>query len=129
MLKINDAAWLLAESRRTPMHVGMLATFSLPDDAEEGYLRDLVNEWRQVRAFAPPFNYLLAGPSLLPRWKEIPDDQIDVDYHLRHSAVPSPGGERALGVLVSRLHTQRLDRRYPLWEVHVIEGVEEGKWS
>ena len=115
MLKINDAAWLLAESRRTPMHVGMLATFSLPEDADDGYLGDLVDTWRGVRTFAAPFNYLLSGPPLLPRWKEIPDDRIDVDYHLRHSAVPAPGGERALGVLVSRMHSQRLDRRYPLW--------------
>lgn len=128
ILKINDAAWLFAESRRTPMHVGMLATFSKPDDADECYLEDLVNNWRQVRTFAAPFNYVLQGTGL-PRWKELPDDRIDVDYHLRHSAVPSPGGERALGVLVSRLHSQRLDRRYPLWECHVIEGVEEGKWS
>lgn len=128
ILKMNDAAWLFAESRRTPMHVGMLATFSLPEDADKCYLEDLVNEWRQVRTFAPPFNYVLQGPGLL-RWKEIPDAKIDVDYHLRHSAVPSPGGERALGVLVSRLHSQRLDRRYPMWECHVIEGVEEGRWS
>ena len=128
ILKPNDAAWLFAESRNTPMHVGMLATFSKPEDADDCYLEDMINEWRQVRTFAPPFNYVLQGPGI-PRWKELPDDQIDVDYHLRHSAVPSPGGERALGVLVSRLHTQRLDRRYPLWECHVIEGVEEGKWS
>jgi len=128
MLKINDAAWLLAESRRTPMHVGMLATFSLPEDAGEDYLGNLIDNWRRARTFASPFNYLLQGPGPL-RWKEIPDDRIDVDYHLRHSAVPSPGGERALGILVSRLHSQRLDRRYPLWECHVIEGVEEGKWS
>lgn len=128
ILKINDAAWLLAESRNTPMHVGMLATFSMPEDADECYLEDMINEWREVRTFRPPFNYVLQGMGP-PRWKELPDDKIDVDYHLRHSAVPSPGGERALGVLVSRLHTQRLDRRYPLWECHVIEGVEEGKWS
>lgn len=128
ILKINDAAWLLAETRRTPMHGGLLATFSLPEDADKHYLGDMIDSWREVRTFASPFNYVLARPGL-PRWKEIPDDRIDVDYHLRHSAVPSPGGERALGVLVSRLHSQRLDRRYPLWECHVIEGVEPGKWS
>lgn len=129
LLKVNDAAWLLAESRRTPMHVGMLATFSLPEGADDSYLGDLVDTWRGVRTFSAPFNYVLRGPTLLPSWKELPDDEIDVDYHLRHSAVPAPGGERALGVLVSRLHSQRLDRRYPLWECHVIEGVQDGKWS
>lgn len=128
ILRVNDAAWLLAESRRTPMHVGMLATFSMPVGADECYLEDMVNSWRDVHTFAAPFNYILSGPGL-PRWKEISDDKIDVDYHFRHSAVPSPGGERELGVLVSRLHSQRLDRRYPLWECHVIEGVEKGRWS
>lgn len=128
ILKVNDAAWLLAESHNTPMHVGILATFSMPEDADECYLEDTLNAWREVRTFRPPFNYVLRNLGV-PHWKELPDDQIDLDYHLRHSAVPSPGGERALGVLVSRLHTQPLDRRYPLWECHVIEGVEDRKWS
>jgi WS/DGAT/MGAT family acyltransferase len=128
VLKINDAGWLYAESHRTPMHVGLLATFSKPDDADDCYLEDLVNRWREVRTFQPPFNYRL-HMTPVPRWEQLADEQIDLDYHFRHSAVPSPGGERALGVLVSRLHSQQLDRRYPLWECHVIEGVAEGKWS
>lgn len=128
VLKINDAGWLYAESHRTPMHVGLLATFSMPEDADECYLEDLVNRWREVQTFQPPFNYRL-HMTPVPRWEQLADDQIDLDYHFRHSAVPSPGGERELGVLVSRLHSQQLDRRYPLWECHVIEGVAEGKWS
>jgi diacylglycerol O-acyltransferase / wax synthase len=128
VLKINDAGWLYAESHRTPMHVGLLATFSMPEDADECYLEDLVNRWREVRTFQPPFNYRL-HMTPVPRWEELADEQIDLDYHFRHSAVASPGGERALGVLVSRLHSQPLDRRYPLWECHVIEGVAEGSWS
>mgnify|MGYP000330193862 CR=1 FL=1 len=53
-----------------------------------------------------------------------PDDDIDLDYHVRHSALPKPGGERELGVLVSRLHSNRMDFKRPLWECHVIEGLE-----
>ena len=128
VLKINDAGWLYAESHRTPMHVGLLATFSMPEEADGCYLEDLVNRWREVRTFQPPFNYRL-HMTPVPRWEQLADEDIDLDYHFRHSAVPSPGGERALGVLVSRLHSQQLDRRYPLWECHVIEGVAEGKWS
>ncbi len=128
VLKINDAGWLYAESHRTPMHVGLLATFSKPDDADDCYLEDLVNRWREVKTFQTPFNYRL-HMAPVPRWEQLADEQIDLDYHFRHSAVPSPGGERELGVLVSRLHSQQLDRRYPLWECHVIEGVAEGKWS
>ena len=54
VLKINDAGWLYAESHRTPMHVGMMATFSMPEDADGCYLEDLVNKWREVRTFQPP---------------------------------------------------------------------------
>jgi WS/DGAT/MGAT family acyltransferase len=128
VLKINDAGWLFAESHRTPMHVGLLATFSLPEDADDCYLEDLVTSWRQVKTFQPPFNYRL-HMAPVPHWEQLADEEIDLDYHFRHSAVPSPGGERELGVLVSRLHSQQLDRRYPLWECHVIEGVDEGRWS
>lgn len=127
ILKVNDAAWLFAESHRTPMQVGMLATFELPEDRPD-FVADLVARWRQVRSFAPPFNYLLRMFPL-PGWTELPDDRIDLDYHLRHSALPAPGSQRELGVLVSRLHSTVMDRRYPLWECHVIEGLEERKWS
>jgi diacylglycerol O-acyltransferase / wax synthase len=127
-LKINDAGWLFAETFRTPMQVGVLANFSMPEDAGDSYLGDLVAHWRTFTTFEAPFNYKLRG-SLLPRWEVLPDDAIDLDYHLRHSAVPSPGGERELGILVSRLHSMNMDRRYPLWECHVIEGVAPQCWS
>ena len=127
VLKVNDVAWLYAESYRTPMQVGMLATFTLPEDAGDSYLSELVERWRAVRTFSPPFNYAFRGP--LPHWRTVPDDDIDLDHHFHHTALPAGGGQRALGILVSRLHSQRMDRRYPLWEVHVIEGVAPRKWS
>ena len=127
VLKVNDVAWLYAESYRTPMQVGMLATFTLPADADDSYLADLVARWRTVRTFSPPFNYAFRGP--VPHWRTVPDDEIDLDHHVHHSALPAPGGQRALGIVVSKLHSQRMDRRYPLWEVHVIEGVGPRRWS
>lgn len=127
LLKANDSAWLFAESHRTPMHVGMLATFRRPAD-EPTFVADLVARWRATPQFAPPFNYLFKTFPV-PSWVELETDQIDLDYHLRHSALPSPGSQRELGVLVSRLHSARMDRRYPLWECHVIEGLEEDRWS
>lgn len=126
-LKINDSAWLFAESHRTPMQVGMLATFSVPEDRPD-FVADLVARWRDARQFAPPFNYLFRQLPF-PSWAELPDDEIDLDYHLRHSALPRPGSQRELGVLVSRLHSTMMDRRYPLWECHVIEGLEEDRWA
>lgn len=126
-LNTNDSAWLFAESHRTPMQVGMLATFTVPED-DPTFVADLVARWREIRTFAPPFNLLLKNLPV-PGWSELPDDEIDLDYHLRHSALPHPGSQRELGVLVSRLHSTKMDRRYPLWECHVIEGLEENRWS
>src|SRR5581483_248085 len=54
---------------------------------------------------------------------------VDIDYHLRHSALPHPGGERELGVLISRLHSIPLDKTRPLWECHVIEGLENSRFA
>ena len=126
-LKINDSAWLFADSLRTPMQVGMLATFTVPKD-QPNFVADLVERWRSVRQFSAPFNYQLKMLPV-PGWVTLDDDEIDLDYHLRHSALPSPGSQRELGVLVSRLHSIKLDRRYPLWEFHVIEGLEEDKFA
>jgi diacylglycerol O-acyltransferase / wax synthase len=55
LLKINDSAWLFAESHRTPMQVGMLATFRVPE-GQPTFVQDLVDRWRQVREFRPPYN-------------------------------------------------------------------------
>lgn len=127
VLKANDSAWLYAESHRTPMQVAMLATFRVPED-RPGFVADLVSRWREVREFQPPFNYLLRALPV-PSWQELAPDEIDLDYHFRHSALPRPGSQRELGVLVSRLHSARMDRRYPLWECHIIEGIEDDQWS
>jgi diacylglycerol O-acyltransferase len=127
LLKTNDSAWLFAETHRTPMQVGMLATFRVPED-QPTFVADLVAHWRECREFAPPFN-LLYKTLPVPSWVELDARDIDLDYHLRHSALPAPGSQRELGVLVSRLHSTRMDRRYPLWECHVIEGLEQDRWS
>ncbi|RNL66136.1 wax ester/triacylglycerol synthase family O-acyltransferase [Nocardioides marmoriginsengisoli] len=123
VLKVNDSAWLYAESHRTPMQVAMLATFAVPEDRPD-FVRDLVARWREVREYQPPFNYLLKSAPV-PSWKELAPEEIDLDYHFRHSALPRPGSQRELGVLVSRLHSWKMDRRYPLWECHIIEGIKD----
>ncbi len=127
LLSVNDSAWLFAETRRTPMQVGMLATFRVPQ-GEPTFVADLVARWREVRQFQAPYNYCFRRLPV-PSWTELEDDRIDLDYHLRHSALPSTGSQRELGVLVSRLHSAPMDRRYPLWECHVIEDLEGDRWS
>lgn len=130
LLKPLDAAWLYVESRDTPMHVANLQIFSPPNNAKPDYLQNLVTRFKATQSLASPWN-LRVRPSLLrtvlPAW-EI-DEDVDLDYHVRHSALPHPGGERELGVLVSRLHSHPLDFSRPLWECHVIEGLEGGRFA
>ncbi|MBS3805447.1 MAG: wax ester/triacylglycerol synthase family O-acyltransferase [Oleiphilaceae bacterium] len=127
-----DASWLAVESEDTPMHVGNLQIFSLPEKAPDTFLRDLLERMKADFEVAEPWCYRLARPSfvgrlLAPAWKV--DKKIDLDYHVRHSALPKPGSERELGILVSRLHSNPLDFSRPLWECHIIEGLENNRFA
>jgi WS/DGAT/MGAT family acyltransferase len=129
-LKPLDAAWLYVESRDTPMHVAGLQTFIPPKNAKASFLRDVMARLRESTEFVPPWNLRLADSALrrlAPAW--ITEKNVDLDYHVRHSALPGPGGERELGVLVSRLHSHPLDLNRPLWECHLIEGLEGGRFA
>jgi WS/DGAT/MGAT family acyltransferase len=123
-----DASWLAVDSIDTPMHVGSLLTFQLPEDAPDDFVQKLYGHLKSPTEFHPPWNLKLKSPALrrvLPVWEYHED--LDVDYHVRHSALPRPGGERELGILVSRLHSHQLDFTRPLWECHLIEGLENNR--
>ena len=127
-----DAAWLVLESRDTPMHVGGLFEFTLPPNAPADFLEKEFARMREPQTIPRPWNLRLVdgGPLLgsrLPLMRELRD--VDLDYHVRHSALPHPGGQRELGVLVSRLHSHQLDLHRPLWEVHLIEGLEGNRFA
>ena len=125
VLPITDGAWLMIESGEAPQHVGGLMVFDYPPDASPTWLHDTWQRLRTATDFAPPFSYRLRRPYGLAGlfdWESDPD--IDLDYHLRFSALPRPGRVRELLVLVSRLHSTLLDRHRPLWEVHLIEGLQ-----
>jgi len=124
-----DASWLLVESRDTPMHIAGLLPFTLPPDAPADFLRALMLELRSQRSFAAPWNYRLQGPVLRAAWPSWLEGDVDLEYHVRHSALPHPGGERELGQLVARLHSQPLDLSRPPWEFHLIEGLEGGRFA
>ena len=131
-INILDASWLALDTEDTPMHVGNLQIYSLPENAPQNFLRDEVHRMKSAGEIVSPWNKKLAKPSLLgrmlaPSW--MVDKDIDLDYHVRHSALPKPGGERELGILVSRLHSNRMDFKRPLWECHVIEGLENNRFA
>ncbi len=85
----------------------------------EGKL-DLVPRYRQKVKFVP----LELGR---PVW--VDDPHFNIEYHLRHTALPTPGGESELRKLVGRVMAQQLDRSKPLWEIWVVEGLEDGRWA
>jgi diacylglycerol O-acyltransferase len=124
-----DAAFLRMESKRTPMHVGAMMTFKLPADAPADFCQQLVQQMRSKPFMPDPFSSRLARGRFgrrLPAWE---DSEVDMEYHLRHSALPFPGGEKELGVLVARMHSHPLDLSRPLWECHVIEGLEGNRFA
>lgn len=126
----QDAMFLWGETSETMMHVGALMPFTPPKDAGPTYLRDIVEEARH-QAVVSPFNLKLTHPHMLlhPRQSWVEDDSFDIDFHVRRSALASPGDERELGILVSRLHSHQLDFTRPPWEVHIIEGLEGGRFA
>lgn len=128
MMKMSDAGFLLAERPTRGAQVSMLTTWSLPKGAKDNFLGKLVAHWRGCKRFTAPFN-LRVKPGLVPEWETLAPEQIDLDYHLFHSGLPGPGGERELGVLASRLHSIPLDRSRPLWEMHVIEGLQDRQFA
>lgn len=129
MIAPQDLLFLLMEAREKPAHVGGLALFETPDDADEQYLYELYQS--SIASDAPVrslFRRRVSRPGLAGySWTR--DDQFDIQYHLRHSALPVPGRIRELLTVVSRLHGSLLDRNRPLWEAHLIEGLADGRFA
>jgi diacylglycerol O-acyltransferase / wax synthase len=124
----TSAGFLYAENRNMPMHVGGLQLFKKPEGAGRNFVRELYESSLDVDEIAPlflkhPYRSIKTGGQLV--WK--PDDQFDIEHHVRHSALPKPGRVRELLELCSRLHSTRLAWERPLWEAHIIEGLRDGR--
>ena len=130
LLNPLEAAWLYVDTPQTPMHVGSLQIYSPPPGAPEDFVGRMLAEFRETPRCGAPWNRKLAGwwfDRFFPT--KATEEHVDLEYHVRHSALPRPGGERELGVLVSRLHSHPLDLARPLWECHFIEGLEGGRFA
>jgi len=131
-MPLTDAFFLLGESREAPMHVGGLNLFTLPKDVDDTtFLQNLASLLRWDGELRRPFGEKLKtgllGLAGNIFWEE--DDDLDWDYHIRHSALPRPGRYRELFALVSRLHGTLLERSRPLWEIHLIEGLQNRQFA
>jgi diacylglycerol O-acyltransferase len=130
LMSPSDSMFLIPETRDQPMHVGSLQLFARPDGADSDFMPDLFQRMLAVDEVAPLFRKR-AHRSLatLGQWAWQDDRGIDLEHHVRHSALPRPGRIRELLALASRLHSTLLDRHRPLWEVHLIEGLEDGRFA
>jgi WS/DGAT/MGAT family acyltransferase len=125
-----DASFLFLETASQFGHVSSLSVFERPGEA--GY--EPFDAWRsqierRLHLLEPLRRRLREVPFGLdhPFWIEDPD--FDLDYHVRHTAVPPPGNDVQLGELVARIVGRPLDRRHPLWESYVIEGLPEDRFA
>jgi WS/DGAT/MGAT family acyltransferase len=121
-----DSSFLHVENDATPMHIGAVSIFAGPPPpfadlkAMVAGKLELVPRYRQKVRFVP----LAVGA---PVW--IDDPHFNLNYHLRHTAVPAPGSDLELRQMAARIFSQHLDRNKPLWELWVVEGLDKGRWA
>jgi len=128
LLNSLDASFVDAEDQdhQTSFAIASIAVFEGPAPSYEEFLTaiqrrlPLVPLYRRKLRKVP----LSLGP---PVW--VDDPHFDIRYHVRHTALPAPGGDEQLRKLMARVMTQRLDRDYPLWEYWLVEGLEQGRWA
>src|SRR3954451_13336450 len=130
LMPLADVMFLLPESREQPMHVGSLQLFTPPPGSGPEYLTDLYLDSLRATDVAKPFRQRPhRSLGTLGQWTWVEDRDLDLEHHIRHSALPPPGRIRELLALVSRLHGTLLDRSRPLWEAHLIEGLADGRFA
>lgn len=126
----TDLPFVVMEARERPMHVGGLQLYTAPPGAGPDYLRDVYESAIADETELHPL--LCRKPGTKPvigrlQWEE--DHRIDLSYHVRHTGLPRPGRIRELLEVVGRLHGTLLDRNRPLWEAHLIEGLDDGRFA
>jgi diacylglycerol O-acyltransferase / wax synthase len=124
-----DALFLIGESREHPMHVGSLQLFEPPEDAGPHFVRESYQAMLECTDVQPTFRKHPAFFGGITNFAWSFDRDVELDYHLRRSALPEPGRVRDLLELASRLHGSLLDRHRPLWEAHLVEGLQDGRYA
>ena len=116
-LSAMDSAFLHLETAEMPMHVGSLHRYQLPEGYPGNWHDDVKQHLAKRLHLAPVFTRKLAlMPFDLANPVWIEDDDLDLDYHVRHTVLPKPGTQEQLEALAARLHSSLLDRSRPLWE-------------
>ncbi|HEV7762009.1 MAG TPA: wax ester/triacylglycerol synthase family O-acyltransferase [Acidimicrobiales bacterium] len=123
-----DASFLHIEDsdRTVGMHIGSTAVFAGPPPDQATFTRTVESRLPLVPRYRQRVEAVPLGLGR-PVW--VDDVDFTLDYHLRRTALPAPGGEPELRRLVARLMSQRLDRTKPLWEMWIVEGLADGQWA
>ncbi len=125
-LGILDTAFINLEQSNTPQHIGGLGIYD-PSTAPGGFVRfkQVIASFEQRLNKLPLFRTrLVEVPGSLDRPYWVQDENFDVEFHLRHIALPQPGDWRQLCIQIARLHSRPLDMSRPLWEAYIIEGLD-----
>lgn len=124
-----DLAFFLTETEASPKHIGGLMIFSKPKNAPDDFVKktyeELLSTADQVK---PPFNQVIRWGGLgLPRWTLA--DDFDLADHLFYRQLPAPGNRRVLNRIAGELHTPKMDRDRPMWEMHLLDGMEGNRFA
>src|SRR4051794_4907747 len=125
-LSATDASFLAGEKDSSHMHVGAVMIFEAPPPGREETLEHIGSRLHLV----PRYRQKLAVPRFemgRPLW--VDDPSFNLEYHVRHTALASPGGLQQLWLLTARIFSQRLDRSKPLWECWFVQGLEDGRFA
>ena len=124
-----DVTFLAMESASQFGHVSSLSIYERPNDDYDPLTAWRTQIDRRLHLLEPLTRRLVPVPFNIdhPFWVDDPD--FDLDFHVRHTAVPPPGGDEQLSELVARIIARPLDRARPLWETYVIEGLPEGRFA
>jgi diacylglycerol O-acyltransferase len=125
-LSSTDVSFLTNESSSSHMHVGAILIFEGPAPS----YNDLLEHVRSRLHLVPRFRQKLAFPPVQagrPFWIDAPN--LNLEYHVRHSALPAPGSEEQLRRMAARVFSQRLDRSKPLWELWLVQGLTRNRFA
>src|SRR5918996_2319435 len=121
-----DASFLAQEREGSHMHIGAVMVFDGPAPARGEFTEHIESRLHLV----PRYRQKLAYPRFemgRPMW--VDDPRFNIDYHVRHTALPRPGSLEQLRQLAGRIHSQRLDRSKPLWEIWLVQGLEGNRFA
>ena len=126
LMSAQDATFLHVEDANNPMHIGSVAVLEGPPPSYGDLVRLIAGKLHLVPRYRQKVRFAIGGLGR-PVW--VDDPHFQILYHIRQTAVAPPGGRDQLRNLAGRVFAQGLDRHKPLWELWMVEGLEDGNWA